>query len=137
MCGYPNHHEDAHTLRVMTVERIPRLGIQSMELYEAVQRDFGKCGLRRFMNNLSMLVSWGCILKTEEKGGPGGVIRTYFRGGADIPRTREPWCKVCQVLYGSKVPRWMCERRDKPWDKVPLLAFPVPPSRVHAKSSGR
>ena len=137
MSGFPNHHEDSYTLRVTMISCIPRTGILSMELYKAIKREFGECGLRRFMKNLSMLVGWGCILKTEEVGGPGGVIRTYFRGGAEVPMNRGSWCKVCQVLYGSKIPRWMCERRDKPWDKVPLLAFPVPPSRVHSKAAGR
>lgn len=140
MSGFAEIYDEAYALRVTMVEQLSaRVGKRSMELYADVQREFGECGMRRFMRNLSFLVSIGCIIRKDEPGGSarGSVTPYYFPGPAEVPKTRSAWCRVCEVLYGAKILRWVCDSKKEPWNRVPLLAFPVPASRVHAQTPGR
>lgn len=89
-----------------------KIGKPSMELRAEVIREFGNCGERVFLRNLSELVKAGCMRredKTEWDERLGRYIPVYFRTDDYLPEPTVWWCRICLIQHGHKVPRNFCE----------------------------
>ena len=78
---------DTRCLREIMLDHMSeRFGKSSAELSQDVQDDFGTCGTRRFMRQLSWLIRAGCVRRDREWDLELGYWRPiYFKVMAEIP----------------------------------------------------
>jgi hypothetical protein len=104
-------YDEAHALRETIVAHLhPSIGKTKEQLYNEVVGDFGECGTRRFYGNLAKVIRAGCARRDDEGEWCPEIGRSrpvYFRLPVDLPECI-PWCRVCLLLGGTRVPRAFC-----------------------------